>query len=85
MALKDMWIPTDFRSVFPKGVLLLGDGAFGFNAMEFDTAVRHNLPVVGILGNDSAWGIDRQIQLGAGGGPLSGSAAASPAPTAGGS
>ncbi|WP_028479108.1 hypothetical protein [Nocardia sp. CNY236] len=25
MALKDMWIPTDFRSVFPKGVLLLGD------------------------------------------------------------
>ncbi|MEV6225100.1 hypothetical protein AB0M13_25960 [Nocardia fluminea] len=25
MALKDMWIPTDFRSVFPKGVLLLGE------------------------------------------------------------
>ncbi|MFC9664904.1 hypothetical protein ACFVJ5_32155 [Nocardia sp. NPDC127606] len=25
MALKDMWIPTDFRSVFPKGVLLLGN------------------------------------------------------------
>ena len=36
-------------------VMLTGDGAFGFNAMEFDTAVRHNLPVVGILGNDSAW------------------------------
>jgi acetolactate synthase-1/2/3 large subunit len=41
-----------------------GDGAFGFNGMEFDTAVRHNLNVVTILGNDSAWGIDRQIQLG---------------------
>ena len=41
-----------------------GDGAFGFNGMEFDTAVRHNLPVVMILGNDSAWGIDKQIQLG---------------------
>ena len=45
-------------------VLLTGDGAFGFNGMEFDTAVRHNLAVVAILGNDAAWGIDRQIQLG---------------------
>ena len=44
--------------------VLTGDGAFGFNAMEFDTAVRHDLPFVAILGNDSAWGIDRQIQLG---------------------
>ncbi len=43
---------------------LSGDGAFGFNGMEFDTAVRHNLNVVTVLGNDSAWGIDRQIQLG---------------------
>src|SRR5882724_4490551 len=45
-------------------IMLTGDGAFGFNAMEFDTAVRHKLNVVAILGNDSAWGIDRQIQLG---------------------
>jgi acetolactate synthase-1/2/3 large subunit len=44
--------------------MLTGDGAFGFNAMEFDTAVRHRLNVVAILGNDSAWGIDRQIQMG---------------------
>ena len=43
---------------------LTGDGAFGFNGMEFDTAVRHHLNVVTILGNDAAWGIDRQIQLG---------------------
>jgi acetolactate synthase-1/2/3 large subunit len=32
--------------------------------MEFDTAVRHKLNIVALLGNDSAWGIDRQIQLG---------------------
>src|SRR5919106_1239419 len=51
-------------------VMLTGDGAFGFNAMELDTAVRHNLPVVAILGNDSAWGIDRQIQLGLYGRPV---------------
>ena len=44
-------------------IMLTGDGAFGFNGMEFDTAVRHRLNIVAILGNDSAWGIDRQIQL----------------------
>ena len=49
---------------------LTGDGAFGFNGMEFDTAVRHQLNVVTILGNDSAWGIDRQIQLGLYGRPV---------------
>lgn len=49
---------------------LTGDGAFGFNGMEFDTAVRHGLNVVTILGNDSAWGIDRQIQLGLYGRPV---------------
>lgn len=47
-----------------------GDGAFGFNGMEFDTAVRHHLSVVCIMGNDSAWGIDRQIQLGVYGKPV---------------
>jgi acetolactate synthase-1/2/3 large subunit len=50
--------------------MFTGDGAFGFNAMEFDTAVRHNLVIVGIMGNDSAWGIDRQIQLGVYGKPV---------------
>ena len=49
---------------------LTGDGAFGFNGMEFDTAVRHGLNVVTVLGNDSAWGIDRQIQLGLYGRPV---------------
>ncbi|HXV81123.1 MAG TPA: thiamine pyrophosphate-binding protein [Candidatus Binatia bacterium] len=51
-------------------IVLTGDGAFGFNGMEFDTAVRHRLNIVSILGNDSAWGIDRQIQLGLYGRPV---------------
>ena len=51
-------------------IMLTGDGAFGFNAMEFDTAVRHKLNIIAILGNDSAWGIDRQIQLGLYGRPV---------------
>ena len=48
-----------------KVVVLTGDGAFGFCAMELDTAVRHNLPVVIVIGNDSVWGIDyhQQVQL----------------------
>jgi acetolactate synthase-1/2/3 large subunit len=51
-------------------IVLTGDGAFGFNGMEFDTAVRHKLNIVAILGNDAAWGIDRQIQLGLYGRPV---------------
>ena len=50
--------------------MFTGDGAFGFNGMEYDTAVRHNLPIIGIMGNDSAWGIDRQIQVGVYGKPV---------------
>jgi len=53
-----------------RAIILTGDGAFGFNGMEFDTAVRHGLNVTAILGNDSAWGIDRQIQLGVYGKPV---------------
>ena len=43
---------------FPeKRVLIIyGDGAFGLNGFEYDTAVRFNLPIVGIVGNDAAWG-----------------------------
>ena len=44
-------------------LLFIGDGAFGFYAMEFDTAVRHKLPFTAIMGNDSAWGIDRNFQI----------------------
>ena len=46
-----------------RSISLTGDGSFGFNGMEFDTAVRHGINVVSIMGNDAAWGIDRQIQL----------------------
>jgi acetolactate synthase-1/2/3 large subunit len=40
-------------------VLLLGDGAFGFAGMEFDTMVRHRLPVVAVVGNNAAWGLEK--------------------------
>ena len=43
-------------------VVLTGDGAFGFTAMEFDTAVRHNIPVVCIIANDGGWGQIRRGQ-----------------------
>ncbi len=35
--------------------LLYGDGAFGLNGMEFETMVRHKLPVVAVIGNDGQW------------------------------
>jgi len=37
-------------------IIIYGDGSFGLNGFEFDTAVRFGLPVVGIIGNDAAWG-----------------------------
>jgi len=37
-------------------VIVYGDGSFGLNGFEYDTAVRFNLPIVGIVGNDAAWG-----------------------------
>ena len=37
-------------------VIIYGDGSFGLNGFEFDTAVRFGLPVIGIVGNDAAWG-----------------------------
>ncbi len=39
--------------------LLLGDGAFGFAGMEFDTMVRHGLPVVGVMGNNGIWALEK--------------------------
>ena len=43
-------------------VVLTGDGSFGFNGMELDTAVRHDLPVVVVMGNDAVWGMDYHQQ-----------------------
>src|SRR5581483_6695582 len=40
-------------------VLMLGDGALGFNGMDFDTLVRHNLPVVAIVGNNGIWALEK--------------------------
>lgn len=39
-----------------------GDGSFGFNAMEFDTFVRHGLPIVAVISNDGAWGMVKHWQ-----------------------
>lgn len=35
--------------------IVYGDGSFGFNAMEYDTLIRHELPVIGVIGNDGVW------------------------------
>ena len=37
-------------------VIIYGDGSFGLNGFEFDTAVRFDLPIIGVIGNDGAWG-----------------------------
>jgi len=36
--------------------VIQGDGAFGLNGMDFETAVRFRLPMVVVVGNDAAWG-----------------------------
>ena len=46
-----------------KVLLFIGDGAFGFYTMEYDTAVRFNLDFTAMMGNDSAWSIDKNFQL----------------------
>ncbi len=40
-------------------VLLLGDGAAGFSLMDVDSMVRHNLPVVMVVGNNGMWGLEK--------------------------
>ncbi len=48
-----------------KRVLIInGDGSFGLNGFEFDTAIRFNMPIVSIVGNDSGWGQIRTPQIG---------------------
>jgi acetolactate synthase-1/2/3 large subunit len=53
------------RLAFPESriVTMLGDGTFGFHALEFDTAVRYKLPFVAVVGNDARWNAEHQIQL----------------------
>jgi acetolactate synthase-1/2/3 large subunit len=47
--------------------IITGDGALGFYLAELDTAVRHKLPVVIIVGNDAGWGLERELQSAAAG------------------
>lgn len=37
-------------------LIVYGDGSFGLNGFEYDTAIRFGLPIVGVVGNDAAWG-----------------------------
>jgi acetolactate synthase-1/2/3 large subunit len=46
-----------------KVLVFSGDGSIGFYTMEYDTCIRHNLPITTVMGNDSNWGIDRTFQL----------------------
>ena len=46
-----------------KVLVINGDGSFGLNGFEFDTAVRFNLPIVSIVGNDAGWGQIRSPQM----------------------
>ena len=39
--------------------LLMGDGAFGFSGLEFDTLVRHGVPVVAVMGNNGIWALEK--------------------------
>jgi thiamine pyrophosphate-dependent acetolactate synthase large subunit-like protein len=38
--------------------LITGDGSFGFHAMELETAVRHELPVVIVVAYDAGWSLE---------------------------
>jgi acetolactate synthase-1/2/3 large subunit len=48
------------KTAFPdrQVCMLLGDGAFGFSGLEFDTMARHGLPVVGVMGNNGIWALE---------------------------
>ncbi|MBT7080490.1 MAG: thiamine pyrophosphate-binding protein [Chloroflexi bacterium] len=43
-------------------LLMTGDGSIGFNFMEFETAIRKNLPIVVVISNDLGWGMIRHSQ-----------------------
>ena len=45
-----------------KVMLLTGDGAFGYGAMEYDTAVRYNLPFTTVILNDKCWGMIKRSE-----------------------
>ena len=45
-------------------VVVMGDGAFGLNGLDYDTLVRFDMPAVRVIGNDAAWGEIRIPQIG---------------------
>jgi acetolactate synthase-1/2/3 large subunit len=44
-------------------ILLMGDGAFGFSGMEFDTLARHGVHVVGVMGNNGIWALEHHPMM----------------------
>ena len=40
-------------------LLLVGDGAFGFSGLEYDTLARHGVSVVGVMGNNGIWALEK--------------------------
>ena len=44
-------------------ICVIGDGSVGLNFAEFDTAVRHNLPVTVVVNNDMQWGMSKHGQV----------------------
>lgn len=53
------------KALYPdkKVLVISGDGSFGLNGFEYDTAVRFNLPIVSVVGNDAGWGQIRNPQI----------------------
>jgi acetolactate synthase-1/2/3 large subunit len=55
-------------------LIVYGDGSFGLNAMEYESAIRQGIPFVGIIGNDGAWGqikVAQEALYGSGNAPAS--------------
>jgi acetolactate synthase-1/2/3 large subunit len=55
-------------------LIVYGDGSFGLNAMEYESAIRQDIPFVGIIGNDGAWGqikVAQELLYGPGNAPAS--------------
>jgi acetolactate synthase-1/2/3 large subunit len=52
------------KLAFPEKAVLatLGDGTFGYHALEFDTAVRYGIAFVAVVGNDAGWNAERVLQ-----------------------
>jgi acetolactate synthase-1/2/3 large subunit len=44
-------------------IAVMGDGTFGFHAFELDTALRHRLPIVVVIGNDARWNAEHTLQI----------------------